>query len=385
MHFLDFVLRNLIRRKVRTALTIFGVSVAIAAVVALAGITRGYEQSAKEVYASHGVDMVVARAGVTTNNTSTLNESVVGRLKQIEGIARVGMALSDTVKIDESGSDLGVKINGWPADSPAFASINIVKGRKIEAGDTGVAMLGSERAESLKKSVGDEIDIEKTKFKVIGVYDSENMVDSNAAIVPLEDLQKLMERPGQVSEFELILQKDLPNRAAAMQKIRSEVDNLRDEKGQKLGLLALPSEEFITNDNQTRLAHAMAWITSAIALVVGSIGMLNTMIVSVLERTQEIGILRAIGWRKSRIMRMILIESFTLSIAGAAIGILLAVIMIRILTHFPAAQGFIHKDVITLNVVLTGYVVSLLVGLVGGAYPALRGASLPPTEALRYE
>ena len=80
----------------------------------------------------------------------------------------------------------------------------------------------------------------------------------------------------------------------------------------------------------------MAWITSAIALIVGSIGMLNTMIVSVLERTQEIGILRAIGWRKSRIMKMILVESFTLSFSGAVFGILLAFVLLRALAGFPA-------------------------------------------------
>ena len=128
----------------------------------------------------------------------------------------------------------------------------------------------------------------------------------------------------------------------------------------------------------------MAWVTSVIALIVGSIGMLNTMIVSVLERTQEIGILRAIGWRRGRIVRMILAESFSLSLIGAAVGTCLAAALIFALTQFPAAAGFVRGQV-TPGVVLIGILMSLLVGFVGGAYPALRGASLPPTEALRYE
>ncbi len=130
------------------------------------------------------------------------------------------------------------------------------------------------------------------------------------------------------------------------------------------------------SDNQIRLAHAMAWITSAIALIVGSIGMLNTMIVSVLERTQEIGILRAIGWRRSRIVSMIMVESFTLSFTGAVFGILLAFVMIQVLSRFPAAQGSVHGG-ITMQVIVMAYLLSILVGLVGGGYPALRRQFAP--------
>jgi putative ABC transport system permease protein len=106
--------------------------------------------------------------------------------------------------------------------------------------------------------------------------------------------------------------------------------------------------------------------------------------VSVLERTQEIGILRAIGWRRGRVMSMIMIESFTLSFVGAVFGILLAFAMIQILSKFPAAQGSVQGG-ITMQVIVMAYLLSILVGLVGGGYPALRGANLPPTEALRYE
>jgi putative ABC transport system permease protein len=228
------------------------------------------------------------------------------------------------------------------------------------------------------------VEIEGNAFKIVGIYESGNIMEDRSAVMSLRDLQNLMDRIAQVSQFEITLRKDLPDRAATIASLRQQIENLRDEDGNKLGLAAQASDDFVKSDNQIRLAHAMAWVSSAIALIVGSIGMLNTMIVSVLERTQEIGILRAIGWRKMRIMRMIMVESFTLSFTGAVLGILLAFIMIQLLARFPAAQGAVHGG-ITMQVIWMAYVLSIVVGLIGGGYPALRGASLPPTEALRYE
>jgi putative ABC transport system permease protein len=383
MHFLDFVLRNLLRRKVRTALTIVGVSIAIAAVVALLSITNGYEQSSQQVYASHGIDMVVVRAGVAVTASSTLDEGLAKRLQALDGVDKVGMSLSDSVTFE--GMTVPAPLNGWPVNSTNFDTLTILPpGRELEAGDTNGVLLGKVLAQQLDKKVGDEVEIEGTKFKIIGIYESGTIKEDRSAVMSLRNLQNLMTRDAQVSQFEIMLHKDLPDRTATMAALRNQIENLRGEDGKKLGLAAQASDDFVKSDNQMRLAHAMAWVTSAIALIVGSIGMLNTMIVSVLERTQEIGILRAIGWRKRRVMRMIMIESFTLSFTGAAIGILLAYGMIKLLGMFPAAQGAVHSG-ITLYIVIMAYLLSILVGLVGGGYPALRGASLPPTEALRYE
>src|SRR5205085_1718647 len=141
------------------------------------------------------------------------------------------------------------------------------------------------------------VEIEGQNFKVVGIYESGNIIEDRKAIMSLRNLQNLMDRISQVSQFEITLRKELPDRAGTIAALRNEIENLKDEDGNKLGLAAQASDEFVKSDNQIRLAHAMAWITSAIALIVGSVGMLNTMIVSVLERTQEIGILRAIGWR----------------------------------------------------------------------------------------
>jgi putative ABC transport system permease protein len=177
---------------------------------------------------------------------------------------------------------------------------------------------------------------------------------------------------------------DTPDKNALIQRARREIEALPSPKGGIWGIAATPVEDYIRNTSQIRMAEAMAWMTAVIALLIGAIGVLNTMIMSVFERTREIGILRAIGWRKSRVVRLILYESLLFSIAGAVVGIVGAVVLTRSLSWWPMVSGLIKGDVAP-KVMIEGFFIALAVGLLGGAYPAYRGAHLLPTEALRHE
>ena len=382
MLFITFVLKNLLRRKARSLLTLVGVGVAVAAVVALVGIAQSFRRSFAELYTKRGVDLVIVRAGTRERIGSSLPEQVGDRIRQVPGVAAVSPGLMDVISFEQR-QLIGVPIQGWAPDSFLFNDRRFISGRRLQAGDRRGVMLGKVLAANLDKTAGETVEIFGEDFRVVGVFESFSVYENGSAVVLLHDLQELMNREGQVTGFQVILE-DRPNKAALIEEVKAKINDLRDERGRPLGLDALPVEDYVSTTSQIQMAQAMAWVTSVIALVIGAIGVLNTMIMSVFERTREIGILRAIGWRRGRVMRMILYESVLLSVAGAAVGIAAAVVLTRVLCASADGSRFIEGSVDP-GVMVRGLVIALFVGLAGGIYPALRGALLLPTEAIRHE
>jgi putative ABC transport system permease protein len=291
-------------------------------------------------------------------------------------VADVAPVLMDVVSFEDVNL-IGVTVYGWRAGSAEFRNLEIRAGRTLAAGDKRCVMLGTVLAKNLGKQVGDKVEIyEDQPFEVVGVFQSFSMYENAGMIVPLAELQRLTDRKGQVTMFDVML-KNAIDREATERLIKNIV-------GLGKGLSAMTTDKYVSSNTQIRAVQAMAWITSMIALVIGTVGVLNTMFMSVVERTLEIGILRAVGWRPSRVLHMILIESLLLSLSGAIVGTTGAVLLCRFLSKLPEANGLISGET-SVAVILEGFMIALAVGFIGGGFPALRGSRLSPTEALRHE
>ena len=192
-----------------------------------------------------------------------------------------------------------------------------------------------------------------------------------------------MERPGVVTEFQIRAAESVHDDAALTQLCRK-IESLRNAHDQSLGLKAQSTHEFVDTATESKLGTAMAWATSAIVLSLSLAAMLNTMLMSVMERTVELGVLRAVGWRRSRVIRMILGESVVMSLIGAGIGSLAAWILVRALSHWPSTSLFVPTS-LSGEALALGFSAAIVAGVAGSFYPAFRAASVPPIEALRYE
>jgi putative ABC transport system permease protein len=374
MRFITLTFRNIRRRPLRSSLTVVAVALAVCAVVALVGISTGFRQTFLSYYEGASIDLLVVRTGSARRLTSTIDESLGDRMLRLPGVREVVPSLVDVVSFPDDGLYV-VPVSGLVPESRAFIHMKTVSGRSLRKDDGRVVVLGMTLADTLGKTTGDRLEIvEDEEFEVVGVYDSSNVIENGSMVVPIQELQRLMGREEQVTGF-CIISED-PTDQAALDQIARQVEGL--EKG----ITARTTSEHVESLSEIQLAVAMAWLTSTVATLIGAVGMLNTMFMSIHERTLEIGLLRAVGWSRLRVISMILSESVVLSMLGAIAGTLSAVALVAVLTNMPAVNGLIEGRT-RVDVIGQAFLIAIVVGLIGGLLPAISASKLAPSEALR--
>jgi putative ABC transport system permease protein len=375
MRFVTIAWKNLAGRPLRSSLTVMGLAIAVAAAVCLIGVSQGFERSFLNLYNQRGGDLVVQHAGGVMQLSSSIDQSLGPRIQSLPGVRQVIGGLADLVALEQF--DLfAVIVNGWDPDSRVLTDVTIVSGRRLYRGDRGRVMIGKLLADNTGRHVGDKIEIYAEQFEIIGIFESFSIYDSGAIFMLLDELQRLMDRPGQVTGY--LVQAARSDNPQAVDELKKRIESL----GPHISAVTVP--EFIHNYAHIRVVRASAWITSTIAVAIGVIGMLNTMIMSVFERTREIGTLRAIGWRKSRVMWMVFCESALLSTSAAVVGVTLAILAVRVLRYWPPVAGFVEGN-IPVSVIIGAFTAALLIGMLGAAFPAYRAAQHWPVEAMRHK
>jgi len=380
MRFPELVCRNLGRRPLRTTLTVAALATAMTAIVALLGICNGFKQAFAAVYRGHGIDIVVSRQGAADRLSSAVAAAAVPQLETLPAVDRAAGVLLETLSLEQEGiygiPTMGLTPNSWLLADYEAAGIDATAAQPVRfaAEDDRQLLVGLNLASRLGVAAGDRLLLFDEPYQVAGVFRSRSVWENGSLILPLAELQRLTGRDGQVTYINVVLKRDAGAADLAAATAAIEAVDPR--------LLPLATADFVRTDTRLKLADAMAWMTSLVAVMIGGVGTLNTMMTSVHERTREIGILRAIGWPRGRIVLMILLESCCLAAAAAIIGVGAAGCLTWLLARFSPAAGVV-VPAIGLPIIAQGVAIGLGIGLIGAWLPARRAARLQPTAAFR--
>jgi len=374
---IDLAIKNILRQKTRTILTVVGIVIGIAAVIALGSISEGMNSMMNQEMQFLGGTIMVSSQGSSSLMLGSGDSSITKYdLQNFEDFSGVKQVVPYVMKIGEItiGQGHPVETIGIrPEDVDYFKSkgTNLNSGRAIETGDTYQALIGYQYAEDNGLGIEDSIEVKKDSYEVIGIIEKTDTNMDNSIILPLETMMNTYSMENYQSSF--IIPEDLS-------KIQDVADDLKS---------SYDDFTFTTSNDivkqMSRIIDMIRFFTigiSSIAAIVGGLGVMNTMIMSVLERKREIGIMKAIGATRKYILTEILLESVIISLIGGVIGLLIGGVGSYSLRY--VSSGLTEAKV-TIQLAVGGLSFAVFLGLIGGFYPAWSAAKLDPIEAIRYE
>ena len=371
--------------KVRSLLTMLGVVIGVAAIVALTSIVDGASQGINKSLATLGTNQL----NITAMAPDALSEQDATALAALEGVSVMFVQTQNEGTIATADNRVNARLVGVSAEYFEAVKPDIAMGSYLSnstfAASAKDVVFGADAANDLGLTddmLGKTVKLNGQDFRLVGVLDDQAGFGTNGRVyVTLDAARKLFSQYPYVSS--IVVQAETPEAVDALQLAADRL--LRERYG-----LGTETDARYTITNQASLIAAVSSITdtlgllltgiAGISLVVGGIGIMNIMLVSVRERTREIGVRRAIGAKQSNILTQFLIEAIVLSLAGGVVGLILG----EIAAYFLAIIGdWVFS--IQLETVLLALGFSLVVGVVFGVWPARTAAKLEPIDALRFE
>ncbi len=370
---------NLFRRKQRTFLALLGIVVGVAAIMSLVSVVDGL-QSEFDLAVSNIKSVLVVENGAIDHTLSFIDSGFEEKLEKVSGVGvvvpeiwRIPFQIEGKPNTFSFGGTISVYGIGlqkyFKLKNPVY-SIRIVSGEAIQSGDKKGIVIGKAIANDLKKFVGNKLNINGNDFVVKGIYESDSPLFESVITMDIDAARELFNISNdKVSSFyvePINPDEDVKIRQLINFSFKDKLDasTASDFSAQFSGILG-----------NLRL---LVFIVAGLSAFVAGIGIMNTVLMSVFERRKEIGVLKAIGWSKIDILRMILFESLFVSFFGGVLGVLLGFIV-----SFFLKTSFGLVSVVNPLLVFQALFFALIIGVFSGVYPAWIASNLQPIEALR--
>lgn len=394
--YLRFALKSIGSRKLRSWLTILGIFIGIAAVVSLISIGQGMQDSIDKQFKKLGSDRIMIMPGKITMGppgmgTAKLTERDVDAVKKVRGVDVVAPVLMNVMKV-EFGKETGYTwVYGISEDSvdAMFLDMDmydVVEGSPLSKGDKRKVAVGSLiRKDFFDKTVRlrDKIVIGGRDFKVTAILKEIGAPDDDSVMyILMDDAREIFNEPEEVSIIFTKIKEGYD-----LEKVAGDIeDKLEDSRGSDDFTVTTPTKLMESMNTVLNIVKLVLVGIAAISLVIGGIGIMNTMYTSVLERTREIGVMKAIGARNSDIMLIFLIESGILGLVGGVVGCAMGMSIAKVVEMVAHQSGLTMFNVlITPELIIFSLSFSSIIGCASGVMPARQASLLKPVDALKYE